>query len=171
MRRTVSVIGSGENATAKQKEIAEELGRLLARKGFVILCGGRKGVMGAVGKGAREAGGGLVIGILPGYDKKGANRHLDVAITTGIGFARNQIIAYSGDVIIAVGGEAGTLNEMAFAWAKGKRIIAIRSSGGVAARYAGKKMDSRKHPAISSAGSAREAVEMAERILSTSPSK
>ncbi len=164
MRKTVSVIGSGQNATPSQKRIAYELGKLIAKKGLVLLCGGREGVMDSASRGAHEAGG-IVVGILPGDTKDGANNYVDIAIATGIGFARNQIISYSGDVIIAVGGEAGTLTEMAFAWAKGKPIIAISTSGGAASNYAGKKMDSRNHPKIISAKDAKAAMRITEKIL------
>jgi len=112
-RLTVSVIGAGE-ATAREAALAEEVGRLLAQRGAVVVCGGLGGVMEAACRGARSAGG-LTVGILPGYDRKAANPWTDVAIATGLGEARNVIVAASGDGVIAVGGSLGTLSEMAVA--------------------------------------------------------
>lgn len=112
-RPYVAVIGAS-NATAWELTTAEDLGRRLAREGCVLVCGGLGGVMDAAARGC-EAGGGVSIGILPGVDRDPASPHLTVAIATGFGEARNAIVARSADAVIAVGGEFGTLSELALA--------------------------------------------------------
>lgn len=93
---------------------AEEVGRLLAGRGAVVVCGGYGGVMEAAARGAHEAGG-TVVGILSGDDPDSANPHLDIVVSTGLGQARNTVIALSCDALIAVGGSWGTLSEVAHA--------------------------------------------------------
>jgi uncharacterized protein (TIGR00725 family) len=126
LRRTIiGVIGSGECS----KEIATtamEVGREIARKGGLLLCGGLGGVMEAACKGAKEEGG-ITIGILPGDNTDEANCYIDIPIVTGIGYARNIIIARSSDILIAVSGGYGTLSEIAFGLTLNKRIISIGS--------------------------------------------
>ena len=113
----VAVIGAS-NATEWELATAEDLGRALADAGCVLVCGGLGGVMNAAARGA-EAGGGVSIGILPGDERDVASRHLTVAIATGFGEARNAI------VVIAVGGEFGTLSEIALALKMGTPVIGI----------------------------------------------
>jgi len=112
-RRTVSVIGSS-SATPQEAAWAEEVGRLLAENGVVLVCGGMGGVMEAACRGAKSAGG-LTVGILPGASRDGGNPFLDVVIPTGMGYARNAVVAYSGEAVIAIGGSSGTLSEIAYA--------------------------------------------------------
>ena len=119
----VAVIGA-TNATEWELGTAQELGRALAAAGCVVVCGGLGGVMNAVARGA-EAGGGVSIGILPGDERDIASPHLTVAIATGFGEARNAIVARSADVVIAVGGEFGTLSEIALALKMGTPVIGI----------------------------------------------
>ena len=106
----MSVIGSG---TANE-ERAEEVGRLLARRGCTVVCGGRGEVMAAAARGAKSAGG-TTIGILPGTSRAEANEWIDHVVLTGLGHARNAIVAASGDAVIAVGGSYGTLTEIGYA--------------------------------------------------------
>jgi uncharacterized protein (TIGR00725 family) len=94
--------------------VAEAIGRILAERGAVVICGGRGGVMEAACRGAK-AGGGLTIGVLPGTKRDAANPYVDVIIATGIGEARNAVIIRTAQAAIAVGGEYGTLTEIAFA--------------------------------------------------------
>lgn len=122
-RICISVIGASV-ASEGELSIARELGREIARAGATLICGGLTGVMEAAAKGAREEGG-LTIGILPGEDPSSANPYIDVPIVTGLNFARNVIVAYSGDAVIAVGGKLGTLTEIAFALMKDKPVIGI----------------------------------------------
>jgi len=105
--------------------MAQELGKRLALKGHVILCGGLGGVMEAVCKGAREAGG-TAVGVLPG-SVGDHNAYVDIAIATGMGHARNAIIVGSADVVIALPGEYGTLSEIALALKMGKKVISLKS--------------------------------------------
>lgn len=119
----VAVCGPG-SATAEEERWAEEVGRRLAEAGAVVVCGGLGGVMDAAARGAAAAGG-AVVGILPGEDRLGASDHLTVAIPTGMGEARNAIIARAADAVIAIGGEWGTLSEIALARKMGKQVVGI----------------------------------------------
>lgn len=121
--RRVSVIGAG-TCDAATAEIARRLGRLLARQGYVVVCGGLGGVMTAVCQGAREAGG-RTIGILPGDDPKAANPFVDVPIVTGLGIARNVLVVKNGEAVVAVAGGAGTLSEIGVALKLGRPVVAI----------------------------------------------
>jgi uncharacterized protein (TIGR00725 family) len=116
----VSVIGSGREAEAQ----AEEIGRLLAEAGCIVVCGGLGEVMAAVARGAKAVGG-TTIGILPGESRHDANEWIDYAVATGIGHARNLAVVASGDVVIAVGGRWGTLAEIGFARVLGRPVIVL----------------------------------------------
>ncbi|MGH2674091.1 MAG: TIGR00725 family protein [Actinomycetota bacterium] len=111
-------------ATEEEEGWAEEVGRRLAEAGAVVVCGGLGGVMDAVARGAAGAGG-TVIGILPGETRAGASAHLSVAIPTGLGEARNAVVARVADAVIAIGGEWGTLSEIALARKMGKPVIGL----------------------------------------------
>jgi uncharacterized protein (TIGR00725 family) len=121
----VAVIGAGDAPPAVCK-LAFALGREIARRGAVLINGGRTGVMESAAAGARKEGG-HTIGIMPGYDRSAANRHIEFAIATGIGEARNAVIVASADAVIALAGEGGTLAEIGFAKKFGKPIIALDS--------------------------------------------
>jgi uncharacterized protein (TIGR00725 family) len=124
-RPYIAVVGPGV-ATAEEETMAEEVGRLLARAGAVVVCGGSTGVMEAASRGAAGEGG-VVVGILPGSDRAEANPHVTVAIPTGMGEMRNALIARAADAVIAVGGEFGTLSEIAFALKIGTPVVGLRS--------------------------------------------
>jgi uncharacterized protein (TIGR00725 family) len=94
------------------------VGRLLAARGAVVLCGGYGGVMGAAAEGAREAGG-LAVGVLSGADRTQAHPDLGAAVATGMGQARNAVLVTSADAVIVVGGSWGTLAELAHAMRRG----------------------------------------------------
>jgi hypothetical protein len=119
----VGVVGAG-SAEAATALIAEEVGRLLASRGAVVVCGGLGGVMAAACRGAKS-GGGTTVGILPGLDRGEANRWVDVAIPTGLGEARNALVVRAADVLIAIGGEFGTLSEIALALKAGKPVVGL----------------------------------------------
>ncbi len=119
----VAVIGAS-NATDWELSTAQELGRALAEAGCVLVCGGLGGVMNAAAHGAESAGG-ISIGILPGDERDVASPHLTVAIATGFGEARNAIVARSADAVVAVGGEFGTLSEIALALKMGTPVIGV----------------------------------------------
>ena len=109
----ISVIGGSEPpAEAIDKAVA--VGRELARRGVTVACGGLTGVMEAVCRGAKEAGG-TTIGILPGRDSGKANRWVDIPICTDMGYARNAIVAYTGQAVIAIDGSYGTVSEICYA--------------------------------------------------------
>jgi hypothetical protein len=122
-RPYVAVIGAS-HATDWELQTAEEVGRLLAERDCVLICGGLGGVMNAAARGAARSGG-VSIGILPGDDRADASPHLTVAIATGFGEARNAIVARSADAVIAVGGEFGTLSEIALALKSGTPVIGL----------------------------------------------
>lgn len=109
----ISVIGGGQ-ATPEIEALAEQVGRELARKGVAVACGGLTGVMAAVCRGAKEAGG-TTIGILPGGDPRAANQWVDIPICTGMGYARNVAVVLTGRAVIAVDGAYGTLSEIGHA--------------------------------------------------------
>ena len=102
------------------------VGREIGARGHTLVCGGGNGVMEAACKGAKAAGG-ITIGILPGPDRAGANPYVDYPIVTGIGYARNSLVAMNGDVCIAVEGEYGTLSEIGFALAYNKPLVGLKS--------------------------------------------
>ena len=131
MKKIISVIGSDvddEHLSGYALKISEQLGGLIAKNGFVLLCGGRGGVMEAACKGAKQEHG-LTIGMLP-YTKEEANKFIDVALQTNIGNARNFFVANSGDVVIAIGGRWGTLNEISISMIFKKPLILIKGTGG-----------------------------------------
>jgi uncharacterized protein (TIGR00725 family) len=101
-----------------------EVGRLIARRGAVLVCGGLGGVMAEAARGAREEGG-LTIGVLPGDDRRQANPHIDIPIVTGMSYARNIIIVRTAHVLIAIGGSYGTLSEIAYALNLGVPIVGL----------------------------------------------
>ena len=109
----VSVIG-GSRVDEATAERARAVGRLLAERGYVVVCGGLGGVMEAVCAGASEAGG-ETVGILPTADRRDANEYVDTAVATGLGHARNAMVVMNGDAVVAVDGGAGTLSELGFA--------------------------------------------------------
>ena len=145
----VSVVGSGE-ASGELYEKAREVGRLVAERGGTVVCGGCSGVMEAAARGATEAGG-TAIGILPDEDRRQANEYLSYSIATGVGHARNLAVVCSGDVVISVGGEYGTLSEIGLALKVGRPVVALDS------------WDLGEHVAVAS--SPREAVEAAFGLL------
>jgi uncharacterized protein (TIGR00725 family) len=117
----VAVCGP-RDCTDDERDRAFELGRLLAERGAVVICGGYGGVMAAVAAGARSAGG-TTVGILSRGDREGADPDLSIVIPTGMGEARNGIIVNSGDAVIVVGGSWGTLSELALAMRRGRAPV------------------------------------------------
>ncbi len=127
--RQVAVIGNGSCEEGSEAwRLAEEVGRLLAEAGVTVLCGGLGGVMEAVARGASQAGG-EAIGIVPGVSVEDANPHCTHVVASAIGYARNLAVVASGEVVIAVGGEWGTLSEIGHARSFGKTVVALRSWG------------------------------------------
>lgn len=125
--RQISVIGSGEcGEDSEAWRLAEEVGRLLAGAGATVVCGGLTGVMEAASRGAAGAGG-TAIGIVPGFSIDDANPHCTHIVASGIGYARNLAVVASGDAVIAVGGEWGTLSEIGHARTFGRTVVALHS--------------------------------------------
>jgi uncharacterized protein (TIGR00725 family) len=119
----IAVCGAGRCDAAQAAE-AEAVGRGIAQAGAALVCGGLGGVMAAACRGARLAGG-LTIGILPGADPRAANPDVLISIATGMGHARNTIIVQTADAVIAIGGEYGTLSEIALARKVGRAVIGL----------------------------------------------
>jgi len=119
----VAVCGASD-PDPEQRELAREVGRRLAEAGAVVLCGGLGGVMEAAAEGAARAGG-TVVGILPGADRSSGNPHLTVAIASGLGEARNAVLAAAADAVIAVGGGWGTLSEIALARRRDRPVVTL----------------------------------------------
>jgi len=119
----LAVVGGSEadDTTCRR---AEAVGEALARRGAVLVCGGLGGVMEAACRGAR-AGGGTTLGILPGADRRAANPYVDVVVPTGMGEARNALVVLCADALVAVGGEFGTLSEIALALRSGKPAVGL----------------------------------------------
>ncbi len=121
----ISVIGGGD-PPPEAEVLAEEVGRELARRGAVVACGGLGGVMAAVCRGAKSAGG-TTIGILPGVDPGAANQWVDIPICTGVGYARNSIVVLTGRAVIAVDGAYGTLSEIGHALGSDIPVIGLET--------------------------------------------
>ena len=180
-RALVAVIGSADAPQILEKA-AYDAGRQVIRAGFTLICGGLSGVMEAACRGAWEeirAGGapgpldspfagypaGRIIGVLPGTDKESANPYVEIAIPTGIGYARNTIIACACDALLAVGGGSGTLSEISMAWQYGKPIVVLEGLPGLSAVLAGKALDDRRSDVILGARDPKEAVAMIRSAL------
>jgi len=119
------VVGAGEASPAVEA-VAEAVGRLLAERGVVVVCGGLGGVMAATCRGAKAAGG-ATVGILPGGDRSQANRWVDMAVATGMGEARNAVLVRTADAVLALGGGYGTLSEIALALRMDRPVVTLGS--------------------------------------------
>lgn len=137
MRKVIGVMGSGRPLDEAACALAHRLGAMVASRGWVLLTGGTaSGVMDAASLGAHEAGG-LVIGVLRSDDGAEASTHVDVAIRTGMGDARNIINVLSSDVVIALPGGSGTISEVALALKSGKTVVVLGWDPGTAVRAGG----------------------------------
>jgi uncharacterized protein (TIGR00725 family) len=153
-RRYAAVIGPGR-CDARTEQLAYEVGAGLAEHGFALVTGGERGAMEAAARGASEAGG-MAIGLLPGVDRERANPYCDVTVVTAIGHARNLAVVASADVVVAVGGEWGTLSEIGLAGVMGRPVVVVE---GWRLEHAG-RLPSEVHYA----GDAGEAVQIADRL-------
>lgn len=162
----VGVMGPGETASPSDCAIAERLGQLIAREGWVALTGGRaKGVMEAALRGARRAGG-LTVGVLPGDAAEDAADSVDIRIVTGIGEARNLINVLTSRVVFACGMSAGTASEIALAL-KTKRHAILLNPEPESAQFWASLGEQRLHIA----SGPEEAIEIAKRVLKDTTSK
>jgi uncharacterized protein (TIGR00725 family) len=168
MRRPqIAVIGNNAGPPALL-ESARQLGTALVDQGWRIVCGGRGGVMEAVAEGAQaseRATGADVVGLLPTSRAADANPHVDIVIPTGLGIARNALVAHAADVVVALAGGSGTLSELAFAWQLGKPIIAFETHDGWAQELAGQRLDARRADTIVGVSSVAEAVAAVRKAL------
>ncbi len=121
----IAVVGAGQ-CDKEATDLAYRVGQLIAQNKAILVCGGLGGVMDAAARGAKEAGG-VAVGILPGVNRDGASKNLHIAIPTGMGEARNAIIARCADAVIAVCGEFGTLSEIGLALKMGKPVIGLNT--------------------------------------------
>ena len=121
----ISVFG-GRDITPDVYEDTLEIGRRLADEGYLVFCGGGAGVMEAIAKGVHDEGG-IVVGVLKGQDLEEGNKYITVPIATGIGIARNAILAYNCDAAIAISGQYGTLSEIAYVFQLKKPVIGYKT--------------------------------------------
>ena len=131
MKKVISICGSDVDDGLLSNytlEVAERVGKKIAQKGGVLLCGGHGGVMRAACRGAKEENG-ITVGIMP-FTKEEANEFIDISIPTTMGYVRNYIVANAGDIVIAIGGRWGTLNEISYRMICEKPLILIRGTGG-----------------------------------------
>jgi uncharacterized protein (TIGR00725 family) len=165
--RNLQVVVIGDAQADKDKyDFCIQLGTFLAQKGYTVITGGRSGVMEAVSKGAFTAGG-LTIGILPSINFSDANPWCKVVIPTGLGHSRNSLTALSADIVISVGGKAGTLTELAFAWIYDKPILAVTSFGGWSDQLSDQRIDDRRSDNLIAVNSMEELKIQIERISET----
>ena len=165
----ITVIGKSEKdpndpPSAEALRMAEAVGARIAGAGAVVVSGGLSGVMEAVSRGAKRNNG-LVVGILPGLDKADANRYVDIAITTGMGWMRNTLTVRAADAVIMISGGIGTLNELTVAY-QDKPTVILEGTGGWADRireiaYGGKHLDESGSATLHFAATPEEAVELA----------
>jgi uncharacterized protein (TIGR00725 family) len=156
----IAVIGYNRDVcTKRSRKIAFEVGKEIAISGSVLICGGLGGVMEAACRGAK-ANGGTTLGIIPQEAFSFANKFCDIVICTGIGFARDIIVATSADGIIAIGGGVGTMIELGVGYIKNKLMVVVAGSGGVSEIYGGKFLDERRIVPLMIAKDARSAVQM-----------
>ena len=124
-RRLVAVCGESDPQTSLA-DVAFDVGRGVAERGAVLLCGGMTGVMEHAARGARSAGG-ITVGLLPTESVADANEHIEIAIATGLGHARNAVLALTADGVIAIGGGLGTLSEIALALRNRRPVVGIKT--------------------------------------------
>ncbi len=122
----MAVVGGDRGADSAARELARQVGAELAQGGATVVTGGLGGVMEAACRGAYKQGG-VTVGILPGSDRRAANAYVSVAVPTGLGEARNALVVRMADALIAVGGEFGTLSEIALALKAGKPVVGLET--------------------------------------------
>ncbi len=124
--KQIAVIGSSE-CTSDIYNDAVRIGNIIAKKGYILITGGRGGVMEAVSKGAKEENG-TTLCIIPSINKREANRYCDIILPTGIGEMRNYLIIRSADIVISIDGDYGTLSEISIARKMDKRLFIYKPS-------------------------------------------
>lgn len=151
MKKIIAIVGDAQVDDDKKYRLAFETGKLLAENGYRIQSGGLKGVMNAAFAGAKSAKNyveGTTLAIVPSFDRSGANDNADIVVATGLDLYRNLIVA-NADAVVAIGGGAGTLSEIASAWAMKHLVVAFDNVDGWSAKVAGKPLDHRvRYPDI-----------------------
>ncbi|MFH1418159.1 MAG: TIGR00725 family protein [Planctomycetota bacterium] len=142
----VAIIGSSQ-ADEQMLKIAEQAGKVVAKLGAALVTGGRGGVMQAASKGCAEAGG-TVIAVTPHESMDEVNPYAHYHIPTAMGWARNCITGIAGDVVLVIGGMAGTMSEIAYAWMYGRPIVAMSCCEGWSKRIAGQAVDTRRDDVV-----------------------
>jgi uncharacterized protein (TIGR00725 family) len=160
MKKRIAVVGHDGELSPAVEAMAEQIGADIARHDCILICGGRGGVMEAACRGAKDNQG-TTVGIIPHDEMHFANPYCDIVIATGIGWARDFATANSADAVIIVAGGAGALIETCAAYLKGKPVIAIEGSGGVADQVKETFLDERKTVRILSESDPKGAVEKA----------
>ncbi len=160
--KQVVVIGSSEPTGFEEQ--ARVIGMHIARRGYVLISGGRGGIMEAASRGASECGG-TVVGILPWESFDGANANCSIVIPTGIGFARNSMNILAADVVVALCGAGGTLSELAYAWIYKKPVVCCAFSGGWSEIYSAAPEEARRGSLVYRADNPDEACELIDRLL------
>lgn len=162
-KAVISVIGASE--IDKQIENTTiEIGRLIAKNNYAVVCGGLSGVMEAICKGAKEEGG-FTIGIIPHTEKSYANKYVDLVIPCPFSQARNIVVVLAGDICLAISGKAGTLSEMCFAWIYDKPLVALSSVQGWSSKMANQKLDNRRNDMIYGVSTPLEAINKINDLL------
>ena len=159
-KKIIAVIGHDLHAKEEHRIAAEKVGREIAKKGAIVLCGGRGAVPLAAARGAEKEGG-ISVGILPDSEKKDVPACITIPVMTGIGFARNQVIAHTADAVIAVGGAIGTFTEAAYSYFDGKPVIVLEAVEGILNDKVGKYLDNKKIVKLIGAKTPEEAVGIA----------
>lgn len=131
--KKVAVIGLDGRLSPEVEAMAEGIGKDIAEAGCALVCGGKGGVMEAACRGAKGAGG-LTVGIMPSSDGAEANEYVDLVIPTGLGYGRNLVVVLAADAVIALNGSTGTLSEVGMALNYGRRVVAVKGSGGISDR-------------------------------------
>jgi uncharacterized protein (TIGR00725 family) len=165
-RRIVAVVGNSR-PPPEALPVAESLGRQIVEAGWRLVTGGKGGVMEAASRGAHTARGyreGDVLGILPTGDRASANSYVDIAVPTNLGYARNVLVVATADAVVAVGGGAGTLSEIAMAWQLGRPLVGLEVAGW-SSKLAGQALDDKRGDVITPASTPEEAIAAVRRAL------
>ena len=163
--KQITIIGGSDEGVAACR-LAEEIGAALAREGYVVVTGGRGGIMEAANKGASKAGG-ISIGLLPSDSFSDANDYCSIVLPTGIGHARNALTALAGDAIVSIGGGAGTLSEICFGWIFQKPIFVFDQFGGWSEKLSDQKVDERFQTKVHTCDSVEDLLRQLKRHFTT----